>query len=523
MVSSISLIRVRIESVEEFREKIISIKNEYKNIERFQLCLRSSLLNERLANEITAVGAIGARNMLRLEVDEEIAPDILEKIKPVICLIVFIAGKKDCISRMEESCRTLKIDYRNFLQDRNNIPSNECIVKERTKACLTEKKLIEAMGGASGLKQVETEKLDDTQEVVLIPIGAGLACQIFLYVFAVKIAQMTHRKIILDDSGNYIRNSLAGKEKFVDELMWNYHIDEKEAVKCAEEAYKVISHFQFEGLELGYIFDLKLPLLSGYFSHDDWSAYIDWSCGQKFSQTPEILEKMGYSVSLIRDNVGIKYQNNLISMLYETSFINIYLNDSEDYNKMKWLLDENCHNAYLSVLATSGDIKDSLFTKGEWIQSIMRFPALEDAENKKICEEIQKCYSVIIHVRRGEKIYSDWMLDSGYYKAAISEIEKMRRDGIKYFLFSDSMEWCRENEEELGLNIIKDRLIYVEGNSGRNSYKDLQLMAEGRIMIPSPASGFSVCAMLFGKFAKCVDKNIFLERKEIKIVEINEE
>lgn len=520
----ISLLRIGVDSLQDYHEKISKVKKEHRNIDRFQLCIRSSLLDEAFADEMLSVGRVGSKDILRLEVDDNISLDIMNKIKPAVYQIVIIAGDNECIKNVEGHCKQLKIDCRNFVQERNNILSAQCRVRQKTDVFLTEKKLIEAIrGGISRSENVDAiEGLDDTKEIVLVPVGAGLACQIFLYLFAMRAAQATNRKIILDDSGNYIRNSLAGKDKFVDELMWNYHIDEKQAEKCAEEAYKVISHFQFEGLELRYIFDLKLPLLSEYFSDEDWNSFINAGCEQKYSQVPEIIEKMGYPVSLIRDNVGVEFQNNLISLVYETNFKDVYLDNSDDFEKLKKLLDGNIHNVYLSVLATSGDINDSLFKKRSWVQSILQFPTITGTANEKIYKLIGKTKAAIIHIRRGEKIYSNWILDSGYYATAIRTVENLVQEKLMYYLFSDSMEWCKENEEQLGLTEIKDRLIYVEGNTGKNCFRDMQLMSNGTIMIPSPASNFGMCAVLFGKIEKCVGCKKFVEKGEIHFTEVME-
>ena len=520
MNKKISLLRVKVDSVEEFRNKIESINNDHKNIDRFQLCLKSSLLNEEFVDEMLNIGAVGVKYILRLEMDQTVSLDALKRLKDLIYQIVVIAGDKSKVNDLVSVCHCLDIDLKNFLQERKNVFGDECRIKQEKSDYLTERKLIEALSEYSGSTNKDIQMLDDTKEVILIAVEAGLSCQICQYLFALRVAQMTDRKIILDDSGNYVRNSNSGKDKFVNELIWSYKLDKEQAEKCAEEAYKVISHFQFEGLELDYIFDLKLPLLSQYFPADSWNAFIERRSEQKFSFMPEILEEMGYSVSLIRDNNGMEFQNNLVSMVYEASLDDIYLEDSDDERLLKYLMKDNSHNIYLSSLAISGNINNSLFSRRDWAQSNLQFPEITEGVNAKIYEEIGKTNSVIIHVRRGEKVYSSWTLDSGYYKSAISEIENASRDKVKYYLFSDSMDWCRQNESELGLDMIRDRLTYVEGNSGKNSYIDMQLMANGTIMIPSPASFFGICAVLLGKIERCVDRRPFLEKGEIRFVEL---
>ncbi len=524
----IQLLRIRVDSLEDYREKTKRIRKETKKTDRFQLCIKSSLLDERFSDEMLAEGAAGARYLLRIEADAPVSAAVLYKIRHLLHQVVVIAGYEQWVRQLEHDCGQTGISFRNFLQEKNNVCSQMCRYKEKTDAYLTEKKLTQAIREYASFERQDSPGLDDTAEIILIPAGAGLACQIFSYLFAVYADQNTNRKVILDDSGNYIRNSRSGKDKFIDELMWNYHIDKNEAEKCAEKAYQVISHFQFEGLELAEIFSLKLPLLSSYFTKEEWGRLIETCCGRKFSQIPEILEIMGYSVCLVRDNTGVEFQNNLISMVYETGFRDVYKDGSDDERRLKDILGGNLHNLYFSVLATAGDICDSLFCRRKWVRSVLKFPELTDQVNKRIYMQMSRVNAVIIHIRRGEKIYSGWTLDCGYYRAAIDAAESLKIDETTdrqkiYFLFSDSVQWCREHEVELGLDRIRDRLVYAEANTGKDSYKDMQLMSRGTVMIPSPASSFGICALLFGSVRKCVDTKIFLQSGKISVTDILEE
>ena len=63
------------------------------------------------------------------------------------------------------------------------------------------------------------------------------------------------------------------------------------------------------------------------------------------------------------------------------------------------------------------------------------------------------------------------------------------------YVFSDDIEWCKQNCEAMGLNRFKD-LVFVEGNTGEKSYIDMQLMKNCNIMIVGNSSFAFLAALL---------------------------
>lgn len=97
-----------------------------------------------------------------------------------------------------------------------------------------------------------------------------------------------------------------------------------------------------------------------------------------------------------------------------------------------------------------------------------------DVENQKILNLIKNTNSVSIHVRRGDLItnkMNEKFIGTEYYINAIRKIE-INVKNPKYFVFSDDIQWCKENLS----NQIKNA-YYVDNNSGRYAYKDLLLMS----------------------------------------------
>lgn len=94
-------------------------------------------------------------------------------------------------------------------------------------------------------------------------------------------------------------------------------------------------------------------------------------------------------------------------------------------------------------------------------------------ECRDMAENITKCNSVSVHIRRGDYLNSAKFVDicdKKYYIDSINYIRKQHNDA-SFFVFSDDIQWCKENLEHLSNNIT-----YVNFNRGKNSYLDMYLM-----------------------------------------------
>lgn len=106
------------------------------------------------------------------------------------------------------------------------------------------------------------------------------------------------------------------------------------------------------------------------------------------------------------------------------------------------------------------------------IKQIFRFPDLTDQENRKVVKEISDAtVSVSIHVRRGDYVnhpkYKN-ICTAEYYQKAIQYLNSQFGE-LRCFVFSNDIPWCQEN-----LDI--PNAMYIDHNSGADSYKDMQLM-----------------------------------------------
>lgn len=128
---------------------------------------------------------------------------------------------------------------------------------------------------------------------------------------------------------------------------------------------------------------------------------------------------------------------------------------------------------------------DNVYLEGNW-QHIKYFPDYDilendfifkkhlDDKNKIILNDIINSNSVSIHVRRGDYqtkytnyfFQADWL---NYYGIAVNYINKnANKKPLKFFVFSDDIEWCKKN--------FMINATYVE-NKNDDSWKDMMLMS----------------------------------------------
>ena len=117
-----------------------------------------------------------------------------------------------------------------------------------------------------------------------------------------------------------------------------------------------------------------------------------------------------------------------------------------------------------------------------------------DEKNTEILKMILNTNSVSIHVRRGDYLKSENIKMYGniatedYYKKAMATVCS-RIENPYFFIFSNDMEWCKQN-----LDI--ENAIFVQNNSGKNSYIDMFLMSKCKANILANSS-FSYWGAMF--------------------------
>jgi tetratricopeptide (TPR) repeat protein len=76
-------------------------------------------------------------------------------------------------------------------------------------------------------------------------------------------------------------------------------------------------------------------------------------------------------------------------------------------------------------------------------------------------EEVTNCNSIALHVRRGDLLINDrdYAQELEYYERALDCMNTLKTD-CKVFVFSDDMEWCKENFKDATFVTLVDYLSF---------------------------------------------------------------
>ncbi|OQW68044.1 MAG: alpha-1,2-fucosyltransferase [Proteobacteria bacterium ST_bin12] len=109
------------------------------------------------------------------------------------------------------------------------------------------------------------------------------------------------------------------------------------------------------------------------------------------------------------------------------------------------------------------------------VRSEFNFKLPLSKKNSEIAAHIAQVNAVSLHVRRGDYVTNAKNAHIGvcsldYYKAAISHIN-IKLNNPVFFIFSDDMDWVKANLA------LAEKSVYVDHNSGAESYNDMRLMS----------------------------------------------
>lgn len=108
-------------------------------------------------------------------------------------------------------------------------------------------------------------------------------------------------------------------------------------------------------------------------------------------------------------------------------------------------------------------------------------------QNETVIEAMKNEDSIGIHVRRGdylkEKQYQG-VCDFDYYERAVNLIKDKYIHPV-FYIFSNDMRWCHDNLKPL---FGDNKIVYVDWNTGQDSYCDMQLMTQCKGLIIANSS-----------------------------------
>lgn len=257
-------------------------------------------------------------------------------------------------------------------------------------------------------------------------------------------------------------------------------------INCPEEQWFLDDSFFFvkkahNGYELEKVFGLVPNLLSRSLDSDVWQELIENK--KKGISIPQSFKNLGFPMIMITEFGNYQEHNPFDGEVYQIPG-NAFLPEIVDlkveyvYYHGYWL-----HKGWFEAC------KDILGKE-------LVFPKLNDPMNLAYADQILATDSVALHVRRGDYVKIGWISQNEYYENAISTILS-EHPKAELFVFSDDIDWCKENEKALGLCKAKN-VTYVEGNVEGKNYIDLQLMSMCKFMVIGK-SAFGYLAMLLNK------------------------
>lgn len=263
---------------------------------------------------------------------------------------------------------------------------------------------------------------------------------------------------------------------------------------------------QWNGYELARVFGIKAPNIKEYFTEAQWESVIadirtsefwlrNWNYPVHFVNAfrNEGLDIMNIRGDFEMGGNWVGYDRNrkhsfkddfrhrewYIYMQYQKSrFQNRMLKNKVDYRPKLFVASDD--NLFTGQQLWFKNVNSGIEDIESEVRSAFKFPAFADTQNQEALAMIMSCNSVAIHARRGDMLgYNYPLYRYGYFKRAVRYIKK-RVPSPVFFVFcdSDSVSWARENESVIGLDFKVDNVHFVDWNTGEDSYRDMQLMAQ---------------------------------------------
>lgn len=234
------------------------------------------------------------------------------------------------------------------------------------------------------------------------------------------------------------------------------------------------------GYELEKVFGITPHMLSEAFDTDVWDYML--SMKKNGFSIPQILKDNGIDIDMITE-YGIGFEK------YNPFDGNIYLGKTKMYDPQVQEFERNTyfHGYWLNC----GWFKK--FRK-QFLEEFT-FPRLTDETNRRLMDRILNEKSVSIHIRRGDYVKRNAAYEAEVYEKMITSYMEHSDGNAVLYVFSDDMSWCKKNRESMALHKFRD-VVFVEGNTGANSYIDMQLMSNCQDMIVGNSAFVFLAALL---------------------------
>jgi len=279
----------------------------------------------------------------------------------------------------------------------------------------------------------------------IVLLNGGLANQTFQYLFGMALQARSNEIVVFDDS------------------YFDWITKSKPHSNNANTQRRLLNK----------IFNLEVRQLSSFFKPDNWHEML-LICDNSNISMSQLLLDNDLNLKLIAETDDYKFNGKIIK-LTEQDWQTHYFPKEEVYFHGYWIN----NNSFKSLNASD----------------FLRFSAITESHNIEYAANISMQDTVGIHIRRFSLEGFNWDLPTSWYKQCIDKL-KEQNSYLKFFIFSDDLEWCNKNLLNLGL-YPDDNVTLVSGNEHEDlNYRDLQLLSIAHHLIISNSSFSYLAALL---------------------------
>lgn len=252
---------------------------------------------------------------------------------------------------------------------------------------------------------------------------------------------------------------------------------------------------QWNGYELERIFGISTPNIREYFSVEQWDRIHQYLAESRFWEKNwnwpvyicNAFRAEGLSLSNPRGDFEAKKRpSNFTIQMKQTTVYTHIRRLYKTIRKEKYLKRSDAdmlfysgkENALIGHRLTFKYLGNNIEEIEKEIRQTFQFPQFTDNRNIMFAQFLQSHESVAIHARRGDLLISSGRYyKTGYFRRAVKYIKKkVERPVFVFFCDPGSIEYCRNNLHTFALN-KKDEILFVDWNTGLESYRDMQLMS----------------------------------------------
>jgi hypothetical protein len=192
-------------------------------------------------------------------------------------------------------------------------------------------------------------------------------------------------------------------------------------------------------------------------------VYYDLSWFQRRGMDINNRFSRNYELEATFPRIKLRTAGPFITAVYR-KFFKVYNNSAETYEQVV----SSAEPRYIAGCCSVS--RDNEKVKSDFVFGL----DLSDA-NKSVLSKIDaaEC-AVAVHVRRGDYVgLSIEITNPGYFKEAIASVaESVAPRKPIFFVFSDGMDWCREN-----FTGISENLVFADNNDNDHGASDMYLMS----------------------------------------------